>query len=114
MNETSTDIMRFLARRYFNNRCFVTLESYRDKGFVIHHLWYIQNDVKREKYPKGENGRNQYLNDLKPLVERQPYRFILIKNGIHTRLDHYKRGLTRMKRDNFNRLVVAVLLTRKN
>lgn len=101
-----------LARLY-NNECFVTKEKFKEKGFVIHHLWYIKNDVVRKNYPKGNNGTNQYYKDLEPLVRRQPYRFILIKNGIHTRIDHYKRGLSRMKRENLYRLFVAVLLTRK-
>ena len=40
-------------------------------------------------------------------------RFVLIKNGIHTRLDHVRRGLTRMKKDNFLRLVRLVIMTEK-
>ena len=113
MTETSTSIMRYLAHRFFNGECFVTHEKYKDKGFVIHHLKYIQNDVKRDQFPKGEKGRFLYLKALKPMVENQPFRFILIKNGIHTRIDHPRRGLSRMKRENFIRLVVAVLLTEK-
>lgn len=109
----STSIMRELALRFFDNRCFVTLEKFKNKGFVIHHLWYVENDVRREKYPKGEKGRYEYLKALKKIVEKEPYRFILIKNGIHTRIDHPRRGLSRMKPDNFKRLVLAVLLTRK-
>ena len=113
MMESSTDIMRYLARSYFNNECFVTKEKFKYKGFVIHHLKYIENDVRREHYPKGEKGRLQYLKALKPMVEQMPFRFILIKNGIHTRIDHPRRGLSRLKRENFIRLVVAVLLTKK-
>lgn len=111
--ESATEIMRYLARRYFDNRCFVTHDKFKDRGFVIHHLRYIDNDVRRENYPKGEKGRTEYLRALKLMVEREPFRFMLLKNGVHTRLDHFKRGLTRMKRDNFSRLVVAVLLTEK-
>jgi hypothetical protein len=111
--ESSTDIMQYLARKYFNNRCFVTHNPFKDRGFVLHHLWYIQNDVIRKNYPKGENGRTEYLNDLLPLVENMPFRFILITNGIHTRLDHHKRGLTRLKKDNQYRLILALLMTRK-
>ena len=110
---SSTEIMRYLARRYFNNECFVTKEKFKDKGFVIHHLKYIENDVRRENYPKGEKGRFEYLKDLMPMVEQMPFRFMLIKNGVHTRIDHPRRGLSRLKRDNFIRLVVAVLMTRK-
>ena len=113
MTETSTSIMRYLAHRFFNGECFVTHEKYKDIGFVIHHLKYIQNDVRRDQFPKGEKGRFEYLKKLKPMVENQPFRFILIKNGIHTRIDHPRRGLSRLKRENFIRLVVAVLLTEK-
>lgn len=113
MLESSSDIMEYLARTFFNNQCFVTKEKFKRTGFVIHHLKYIENDVRREHYPKGEKGRLQYLKDLKPMVEQMPFRFILIKNGIHTRIDHPRRGLSRLKRENFIRLVVAVLLTKK-
>lgn len=108
----SKSILSQLAKLY-NDECFVTKEKFQDKGFTLHHLWYIPNDVKRKDYPKGNNGTYQYYRDLEPLVRAQPFRFILIKNGIHTRIDHYKRGLSRMKRENFYRLTVAVMLTRK-
>jgi len=114
LSESATDIMRYLARNYFNNECFVSKEKFKDRGFVIHHLKYIDNDVRRENYPKGEKGRLQYLKALKPMVEKQPFRFMLLKNGWHTRIDHPRRGLSRLKRDNFSRLVVAVLLTEKH
>jgi len=102
-----------LALRFFDGRCFVTHEKFRNRGFVIHHLFYIDNDVRRENYPKGENGRVQYLTDLIPMVEREPFRFMLLKNGIHTRIDHPRNGLSRMKRENQNRLFIATLLTIK-
>ncbi len=111
--KTSTDIMKYLSEKYYSNRCFVTLEKYKSKGFVIHHLWYINNDVERKNYPKGETGRYKYLKALLPLIEKEPWRFVLIKNGIHTRLDHIRRGLTRMKSDNFTRLVLLVFMSKK-
>lgn len=111
--KTSTEIMGYLAKRYFDNKCFCTHEEFKSTGFVIHHLWYIEKDAERKNYPKGENGRYEYLKDLLPLVEDNPDRFALIKNGIHTRLDHVRRGLTRMKRENFIRLTILVLLSKK-
>ena len=111
--DTSVGIMSYLASKYYENRCYVTHRKFKDRGFVLHHLWYIQNDVERKNYPKGEKGRLEYLMALLPLVERDPERFVLITNGIHTRLDHVRRGLTRMKRDNFIRLVNLVFMTRK-
>ena len=70
MMESSSDIMEYLARTFFNNQCFVTKEKFKRTGFVIHHLKYIENDVRREHYPKGEKGRLQYLKALKPMVEQ--------------------------------------------
>lgn len=105
--------MAYLARVHFDNRCFVTHEKFKRRGFVIHHLWYIEDDVRRENYPKGEKGRDEYLRDLKPLVEHMPFRFMLLKNGVHTRLDHPRNGLSRMKRENVMRLFLAVIMTKK-
>ena len=111
--DSATGIMQELAIRFFDNQCFVTHEKFKLRGFVIHHLWYIENDVRREKYPKGEKGRYTYLTELIPMIEKNPDRFMLLKNGIHTRIDHPRNGLSRLKSDNFERLVLAVRLTKK-
>ena len=111
--DTATDIMQDLALRFFDNQCFVTHDKFRRRGYVIHHLWYIENDVRRENYPKGEKGRYQYLKALRPMVEKQPDRFMLLKNGVHTRIDHPRNGLSRLKSENFERLVLDVRSTKK-
>lgn len=111
--ESAEMIMQDLAVRFFDNQCFVTHDKFKRRGFVIHHLWYVENDVRRENYPKGEKGRLQYLIDLRPMVEQMPFRFMLLKNGIHTRIDHPRNGLARMKKENQMRLFVAVMLTKK-
>ena len=103
--------MRYLARKYFNNRCYVTLETFKDKGFVIHHIKEINNDVLRSQFPKGNKGRELYLNKLKPLVEKEPSRFTLIKNGIHIKLDHKRNGITRLKMENRKRFCELALKT---
>lgn len=113
LNDEATKIMQQLALRFYDNKCFVTHEKFKTRGFVLHHLWYIENDVRRENYPKGEKGRQSYMKALKRMVEQNPDRFILIKNGIHTRIDHPRNGLARMKRENFTRLVLAVQMTIK-
>ena len=113
LNDEATKIMQYLALSFYENRCFVTHEKFKKRGFVLHHLWYIENDVRRENYPKGEKGRQSYMKALKGMVEKNPNRFILIKNGIHTRIDHPRNGLSRMKRENFTRLVLAVQMTIK-
>jgi hypothetical protein len=113
LSDEATKIMQYMALTFYDNRCFVTHEKFKERGFVIHHLWYLENDVRRENYPKGDKGRQLYMTDLKVMVERNPQRFILIKNGIHTRIDHPRNGLSRMKKDNFTRLVLAVKMTIK-
>ena len=112
INTVASRILLELAEKYYDGRCFVTHELVKSTGFTLHHLWYIDGDVIWKHYPKTPKGRDDYYRDLKPLVEDAPYRFLLIRNGIHTRIDG-PRGLSRMKADNFKRLVLAVLLTRK-
>ena len=111
MLESSIKIMSYLARTYFKNRCEVTHEPFQDKGFVIHHVREIENDVLRSQFPKGVKGRDLYLNALKPLVESDPSRFVLIKNGIHTKLDHKRNGVTRLKMENRKRFCDLALRT---
>lgn len=113
MSEKAEDIMQDLALRFFDNRCFVTREKFKKRGFVIHHLWYLEDDVRRENYPNGEKGRLEYLTDLRPMVEHMPSRFMLLKNGVHTRIDHPRNGLSRMKKENRDRLFQAVMMTKK-
>jgi len=108
----AVEILTELASIY-DNRCFITHRRFRKTGFTLHHLWYIEGDVRRDSYAKTPAGRDEYYRDLEPLVRAQPYRFILITNGMHTRLDHYKRGLTRLRRENQYRLILAMLMTRK-
>ena len=105
--------MQDLALRFFDNRCFVTREKFKKRGFVIHHLWYLEDDVRRENYPNGEKGRLEYLTDLRSMVEHMPFRFMLLKNGVHTRIDHPRNGLSRMKKENRDRLFQAVMMTKK-
>lgn len=111
MIETSTDVMRYLARRFFDNKCFVTHETFKDKGFVIHHIFEIEHDVLRSQFAKGEKGRYEYLRSLKSMVEDRPERFALIKNGIHTKLDHKRNGVTRLKMENRKRFCDLALRT---
>ena len=113
LSDEATKIMQYMALTFYDNRCFVTHEKFKERGFVIHHLWYLENDVRRENYPKGEKGRDTYLQELQTMVEENPDRFMLLKNGIHTRIDHPRNGLSRMKTENFTRLVVAVKMTIK-
>lgn len=109
--ESSKEIMSYLAKKYFNNRCQVTLETFKDKGFVIHHIREIEKDVLRTNYPQTPKGREDYLNDLKPLVEKDPSRFALLKNSIHNKLDNKRNGITRLKMENRKRFCELALKT---
>ncbi len=112
--QSSGEIIVELARKFQEGYSFVFQKKVQKRGFVIHHLRYRKNKtVRRSDYPKGEKGRDEYHNDLKPWYLKFPSDYIIITNGIHTRIDHRKRGLSRMKKDNFKRLVLAVLLTEK-
>jgi hypothetical protein len=113
LNDEATNIMQDLFLRFFENRCFVTREKFQKRGFVIHHLWYIEGDVIRGNYPKGEKGRQDYIKALRPMVEAEPFRFMGLKNGVHTKMDHVRNGITRMKKENQMRLFIACLLTKK-
>lgn len=113
--------MADMALRFFNNRCEVTHEKFKRRGFVIHHVVELEEgEVLRRHYPDGEGGRLQYLKALRPLVEEdynysqqdgQPMRYTLIKNGIHTKLDHHIRGVTRLKMDNRERFCDLAMRT---
>ncbi len=109
----AVDILSRLAEEFYNNECFITKKKFKKHGFTLHHLRYIDDDVERKNYPKTPKGRDRYYTDLDPLVRKDPGRFVLITNGMHTRIDHHIRGLSRLKYDNFIRLVMITLLTEK-
>jgi len=111
LSESASEIMRDLAIRFFHNQCEVTLSKFNIRGFVIHHVHEIQNDVLRKQFPKGVKGRDDYLRALKPLVEECPERFALIKNSIHAKLDHVRNGITRMKMEDRQRFCYLALRT---
>ena len=114
MLQTSGEIIMELGRIYQDGKSFVYKKKIQKRGFVIHHLRYRKGEtVRRSEFPKGENGRDEYHRILKPFYDKWPMDYIIITKGVHTRIDHMKRGLSRMKKDNFMRLVLAVLLTEK-
>jgi len=129
--------------KLFEERCHVTHKRFTKRGFTLHHLWYRDDDVEYKDFPQTPNGRDQYYAALEPNIRggiteserkayverleqareeinriideeiRTPKRFVLITNGMHTKLDHYKRGLTRMRRENLYRLFIVAIMTRK-
>jgi hypothetical protein len=102
-----------MAYQFYDGKCRVTREKFKPVGFTLHHIEYIEDDVERKQYPKGPLGTEQYYNDLYPLVEDNPDRFALIKNSIHTKLDHVRNGVCRLNMDNRIRFCELALLTKK-
>ncbi len=112
--QTAGEIIVELARKWQDGKSFIYELKVKKRGFVIHHLRYRKGQtVTRKEFPDGEKGRDQYHRALKPFYNKWPMDYIIINKNIHITIDHYKRGLSRMKRDNFGRLVLAVLLTEK-
>lgn len=113
--------MAEMALRFFDNRCAVTRVKFKRTGFAIHHIKELEKgEVLRRHYPDGENGRIEYLNALFPLVKRDyedhinnktKRRYTLITNGIHTKLDHHIRGVTRLKMENRQRFCDIAMRT---
>ena len=117
--ENFSEAIKFLINKYFLTK---TIE----KGDIIQsakkNMKYKDSNVKtfqhliktpRKSVIARSEKQSEYIKALKPFVEKNPDRFMLIKNGIHTRIDHHRNGLSRMKKENFTRLVVAVKMTKK-
>ena len=102
-----------LARQYFGNKCAITLTPFKETGFTIHHLNYVDGDIERKNYPDGMDGTNQYYLDLEDQVIERRQDFILVKHSIHNKMDHFKNGLSRLKRDDKIRFCAYALLTEK-
>ena len=126
MTDEATRLMSEMALRFFNNRCEVTHEKFKKRGFVIHHVIELdEGEVLRRHYPNGEKGRAAYLKALYPLVEEDEdlyfkmdgsnrdykRRYALIKNGIHTKLDHVRNGVTRLEMEKRQRFCDLAMRT---
>ena len=92
-------------------RCQVTLKPFKKKGFVIHHIREIEDDILRNQFPTTPKGKEQYYDALESLVIKDPERFALITNAIHHKLDGVRNGITRLKMDNRIRFCGLALLT---
>ena len=103
----------------YNSECVITGKPFAVKGFTIHHMRYLKDkygkiiEKKRTDFPYTQKGRDDYYEYLEPLVMKDPGRFVLITNGIHTRLDHKIRGLTRLKKQTLIRLFIISYLSEK-
>jgi hypothetical protein len=110
--KSKLEVMSELAP-LFDNRCYVTHKPFSSKGFTIHHIEEIENDVLRSNYRSNNyvNDMNQYYTDLQSLVEENPNRFAMITNPIHRKLDGYRVGVTRLKMENRVRFCDLALRT---
>jgi hypothetical protein len=100
-----------LALRFFDNRCYVGRQKYKVRdGFSIHHLRYIDSDIKFDKFPSGAKGKRAYHEHLRTQVEKDPNRFRLIKKMWHAFVDATPNrpsrinGLSRIKPEEWERL----------
>lgn len=56
---------------------------------TVHHKWYIENDVIYKNYPNSIEGRIQYYDDLFPLVQKNPERFLYLCIKCHNVLEYW-------------------------
>lgn len=79
------------------------------RGMVIHHRWYIDNDVTYKGYPENDSGRLQYYLDLEPMIKKNPKRFSYLCNTDH----HSLTKLSMFGDKKFKALCLERKLTRK-
>jgi len=118
--KTSSEIMTYLARTYFDNKCYVSHQKYKPNcKFQIHHLGYISGDLKYNQFPKTVKGKLAYMEHLKKQIEKDPTRFRLIRKMWHSIIDTFPKqairvnGLSRIKDDEWERLKKLVDDTRE-
>mgnify|MGYP001618144330 CR=1 FL=1 len=92
---------------YLGGKCRIC-KSVRS-SMLIHHRWYIKNDVIYKNYPQNDSGRLQYYKDLEPLIKRNVKRFSYMCNS-----DHYSLGkFCQFGDEKFNALCLERKLTHK-
>lgn len=73
-------------------KCFVCGCRISKRGMVIHHLWYIFNDVVYKNYkPRNDTNTLRYYTDLEPLVIEDNKRFMYLCNPCHTSVEKLNR-----------------------
>jgi len=99
------EIIVILGKELYKSRCFVCLKKVKEKGFTIHHLRYIENDIIHSNY----KNRDRYYEDLQVMVRLNPNRFMLLCNTHHQSVER----LNRFSLENRKRLMRAVKLSMK-
>ena len=78
-------------KRLYGSKCHICKTKVSKKGFTIHHVWYIQNDVTYSQFPKNTSGTLEYYIKLAPMVKSNPKRFRYLCNPCHQTLERFLR-----------------------
>ena len=90
--EELNSLKRRLATKYLGAcECYICGTQWSNKGMTIHHIWYINDDVTYDKFPKGLKGNTQYYEALEPLIKKNPKRFRMLCNTCHQTLERFLR-----------------------
>ena len=80
---------------YGHGKCFMCDCIKSKRGMVVHHRWYLKKGdaiYSDPKYlPHNDTNRLKYLNDLLPLIKRNPKRFMYLCNTHHHALSKARR-----------------------
>lgn len=84
-------IIKIKLAKKFGSKCHICKTKVSRKGFTIHHVWYIQNDVTYSQFPKNTSGKLEYYIKLAPMVKANPKRFRYLCNPCHQSLERFLR-----------------------
>lgn len=93
---------------YGKGKCFTCKCEKAKRGMVVHHRYYIDNDVIYSNYPQNDTGRLQYYTDLIQLIKKNPKRFMYMCNTHHHVLTRFRRFGDKL----FDKLCIARKLTK--
>jgi hypothetical protein len=95
--------------KMLGGKCRVCKCTASKRGMVIHHYWYVDNDVIYSNYPQNDSGRLQYYKDLEPMIKANPKRFAYYCNTDH----HNVTAFSRFGDEKFNTLCLERKRSRK-
>jgi hypothetical protein len=75
---TAKEIKKRLAKKYYNNRCYVCHKKF-GKYFAFHHLWYEESDAIYKNFKNS----NTYHVELERFITLNPKRFLLLCKAHH-------------------------------
>ncbi len=105
-----SNIKQKLGEALGKGKCFICEKSKSRKGFTIHHLKYIFNDIIYKNYPHDTDGQYRYYKDLEPVVLNDLERFMYLCNVDHVALER----LNRYGAEKVVRLIKALIMTETN